>query len=288
MRGKQFYSFCFLTMFAAAVSAQDTAPANTENEAEVKIIQVQPDAKTFSVRRGFAEVISAEISKQKPVFADENRQDISPFGENSAWAQLILELPAGRGFSRFDFTLEWNGQTCPCMAVAPEDTPYSMMRENWSIAKLQQPGKIRAVFAMPADAVTGSNVTGPVLLVRKIGGKSALPPDQIFLRPAETFSTAAAAAEALKAKPQEEAKIIEIKEDKAEQAQKEEQNAKTVETEAVKEIEKKAQPVVSEKTAPPAEPAKTPDTAAPAPAPAKTEVPAPAQSAPAIQLNFSL
>ncbi len=279
-------------MFAAAVSAQDAPAENTENETTAKIIQVQPDAKTFSVRRGFAEIISAEISKQKPVFADENRQDISPFGENSDWAQLILELPAGRGLSRFDFALEWNGQTCPCMAVAAEDTPYSMMKETWSIAKLQQPGKIRAVFAMPADAMTGGNV-GPVLLVRKIGGKSALPPDQVYLRPAETFTTAAAAAEALKEKPKTEGKPAEIKEDTAAQAQTEEKEAKTTESkevkeavkEAVQEVKKEAEAAVPEKSAPPAEPVKTQEAVAPAPAPAKTETPAPA---PAIQLNFSL
>ncbi len=266
---------CFASVLA--VSAQETG--NTP--AQAQMMQVSPDAKKFIVRRGFAEIVSAEISRQKPVLADENKQDVSPFGENTAWVQLIMDLPKDRGLSRFDFIIDWNGKVCPCMAIALEDIPYSMLKDRWIIEKLQNPGLVRLLFAMPADAMNSGTVVGPVLLTRNLGAKSILPPDQIYLHSTGTF-TAAASIHAAAVAEQEQTAVADTSAEK-----KPEETASAAPAPA----ETPAAPSAPVQPEPaPAAPAAPVAPAAPsAPVvPATPAVQETAPAAPAIQLNFSL
>ncbi len=268
MSGKYICTLCLFTasVFAAA-------------QEEAKILPVQPDAKRFTVRRGLAEIICAEISRTKPEITGENTQDVSPFGQNTAWGQLILSLPEGRGFSRFDFAIEWNGTTCPGMAVAAEDTPYSMQKDTWRIAKLQKPGQIRVLFAMPGNIMNEASPVGPLLLVRKIGQKTSIPADQFYMKTVENFTTAAGAVASMTEKAENA-----VPETPAPEPE------KNVTPEQEKPVELPAEPPKApEVPAAPAAPAAPVAPVAPAvpAAPAKTEIPA-APAAPALQLNFSL
>lgn len=131
------------------ITSMDQGPAATEVTATGKC----------EIRRGFAEVICAEITAdQKPAVEEEASHDASPYKEKTCWAQIILVLPEGRGLSRFDFALKANGEVYPCMAVAFGDTPYSMAKESWILAK-ERDAKIpvRLLFAVSNAQIQGND-----------------------------------------------------------------------------------------------------------------------------------
>ena len=133
---------------AAPASASVTQPA-----AEV------PAVGTFKIRKEFAEVICAEIvADKKPVLNDVNPHDVSPYGDKTCWAQIILMLPEKRGLSRFDFVLKARGETYPCLAVALGDTVYSMKDEFWQLPAQRDPQvPVRLLFAVSPNRILGND-----------------------------------------------------------------------------------------------------------------------------------
>lgn len=113
----------------------------------------------YKIRREFAEVICAEISaNKKPVLNDVNPHDVSPFGDKTCWAQIILLLPEKRGLSRFEFVLKSAGETYPCLAVALGDTVYSMKDEFWQLPEQRDPLiPVRLLFAVSANRILGND-----------------------------------------------------------------------------------------------------------------------------------
>ena len=133
---------------AAPASASVAQPA-----AEV------PAVGTFKIRKEFAEVICAEIvADKKPVLNDVNPHDVSPYGDKTCWAQIILMLPEKRGLSRFDFVLKASGETYPCLAVALGDTVYSMKDEFWQLPAQRDPQvPVRLLFAVSPNRILGND-----------------------------------------------------------------------------------------------------------------------------------
>lgn len=113
----------------------------------------------YKIRREFAEVICAEISAdKKPALNDVNPHDVSPFGDKTCWAQIILMLPEKRGLSRFEFVLKSAGETYPCLAVAIGDTVYSMKDEFWQLPEQRDPLiPVRLLFAVSANRILGND-----------------------------------------------------------------------------------------------------------------------------------
>ena len=129
---------------AAPASASVAQPA-----AEV------PAVGTFKIRKEFAEVICAD---KKPVLNDVNPHDVSPYGDKTCWAQIILMLPEKRGLSRFDFVLKASGETYPCLAVALGDTVYSMKDEFWQLPAQRDPQvPVRLLFAVSPNRILGND-----------------------------------------------------------------------------------------------------------------------------------
>lgn len=142
---------------------------------------------------GLGEIINAEIGFVKPEFSDENELDVSPYGaDNTAWAQITVSLEPGRDLSRFDFLLE---RTSPdkdteqyfCLAVAPDDQPYSMKKSAWVVkenasAASGKKGKVsggmtlRMLFPLPLK-VNGTEIFSP----------SGAPPLKLKMRTLKTL-----------------------------------------------------------------------------------------------------
>ncbi|MBO5681494.1 MAG: hypothetical protein J6T08_07260, partial [Lentisphaeria bacterium] len=118
-----------------------------------------PAVGTFKIRKEFAEVICAEIvADKKPVLNDVNPHDVSPYGDKTCWAQIILMLPEKRGLSRFDFVLKASGETYPCLAVALGDTVYSMKDEFWQLPAQRDPQvPVRLLFAVSPNRILGND-----------------------------------------------------------------------------------------------------------------------------------
>ena len=118
-----------------------------------------PAVGTFKIRKEFAEVICAEIvADKKPVLNDVNPHDVSPYGDKTCWAQIILMLPEKRGLSRFDFVLKASGETYPCLAVVLGDTVYSMKDEFWQLPAQRDPQvPVRLLFAVSPNRILGND-----------------------------------------------------------------------------------------------------------------------------------
>lgn len=162
----------------AATADTPSATADAASPAPV----AGPDG-IYKIRRGYAEVICAEISlKKRPEMLDPNPLDYSPFDNKTSWAQIIMMLPAGRGLSRFDFVLMYGAERCPCMAVVSGDLPYSMKKDAWELPKDRDAAvPVRLLFAIPS--VGANNELLEMKLVRAFSEpKSSLPDDVIVFR----------------------------------------------------------------------------------------------------------
>lgn len=146
---------------SAAPADAPVAPiASAAAPASVSVAQPEVSAVgTFKIRKEFAEVICAEIvADKKPVLNDVNPHDVSPYGDKTCWAQIILMLPEKRGLSRFDFVLKASGETYPCLAVALGDTVYSMKDEFWQLPAQRDPQvPVRLLFAVSPNRILGND-----------------------------------------------------------------------------------------------------------------------------------
>ncbi|MBE6407819.1 MAG: hypothetical protein E7038_04360 [Lentisphaerae bacterium] len=148
---------------SAAPAAAPIAPiASAAAPASASVAQPAaevPAVGTFKIRKEFAEVICAEIvADKKPVLNDVNPHDVSPYGDKTCWAQIILMLPEKRGLSRFDFVLKASGETYPCLAVALGDTVYSMKDEFWQLPAQRDPQvPVRLLFAVSPNRILGND-----------------------------------------------------------------------------------------------------------------------------------
>lgn len=149
-------------------------------------------------RQVYGTIHAAEISFAKPAIEEEDELDTSPFGDNTAWGQLIVTITAGRSISRFDFVLEKAGTVYPCLAVAAGDDNYSVQHEKWVIsAKGRNPAApVRLLFPLPKttdgkENFTPGTLSGEYKLFRHdalpqkgdaAGRRSVMPPDVIQFR----------------------------------------------------------------------------------------------------------
>ena len=140
---------------SAAPADAPIAPIASASVAQPEV----PAVGTFKIRKEFAEVICAEIvADKKPVLNDVNPHDVSPYGDKTCWAQIILMLPEKRGLSRFDFVLKASGETYPCLAVALGDTVYSMKDEFWQLPAQRDPQvPVRLLFAVSPNRILGND-----------------------------------------------------------------------------------------------------------------------------------
>ena len=145
---------------AAPADAPIAPIASAAAPASASVAQPEvPAVGTFKIRKEFAEVICAEIvADKKPVLNDVNPHDVSPYGDKTCWAQIILMLPEKRGLSRFDFVLKASGETYPCLAVALGDTVYSMKDEFWQLPAQRDPQvPVRLLFAVSPNRILGND-----------------------------------------------------------------------------------------------------------------------------------
>ena len=164
-----FASVAALTLAAQITPITSAAPvapvtpvtpvAGGETAAAAPAAAETPVVGKYKIRREFAEVICAEISAdKKPALNDVNPHDVSPFGDKTCWAQIILMLPEKRGLSRFEFVLKSAGETYPCLAVAIGDTVYSMKDEFWQLPEQRDPLiPVRLLFAVSANRILGND-----------------------------------------------------------------------------------------------------------------------------------
>jgi len=186
------------------VPAGTALPASPAPAAEKPASPAQSEAekkappKQIPFRGVFGTIHAAELSFAKPAFADEDPDEVdcSPYGKDTAWGQLIVTVVMGRSISRFDFVLEWNGKTYPCLAIAVGDNAYSMNTDAWTITARNRNPKvpIRMLFPLP-KSISGSENFAPGTLSDEMNlmrqnlpdqsGKSfrsTLPPDVIRFR----------------------------------------------------------------------------------------------------------
>ena len=145
---------------AAPADAPIAPIASAAAPASASVAQPEvPAVGTFKIRKEFAEVICAEIvADKKPVLNDVNPHDVSPYGDKTCWAQIILMLPDKRGLSRFDFVLKASGEIYPCLAVALGDTVYSMKDEFWQLPAQRDPQvPVRLLFAVSPNRILGND-----------------------------------------------------------------------------------------------------------------------------------
>ncbi len=182
------------TTSAPAAAAPADSPAAPDEPAN-------PAATQINLAKGsYGTVVSAEISFVKPDFADENEYDATPYGENTAWVQLILRpqvysLPSDvndpnsemkeyiRSVSRFDCQLKFNNSVYPCLAIAKNDVPFSMQESAWKITP-ESGSFVRMLFALPQKNESGTdNFNGtPILTLERAIAKNKLGGNQICFR----------------------------------------------------------------------------------------------------------
>ena len=100
-------------------------------------------------------ILSAEISKLKPVFDVESEFD-KPAIENPAWIELIVKLDNGRSISRFDYEIVGKNGTYPCFAVAEGADGYSADPEKWIIKSPHPLKYYRLLFPVKQDEIAAA------------------------------------------------------------------------------------------------------------------------------------
>ena len=149
----------FRYIFAAAVLAVSVplfVNAQTSGaEASVAASATRTSEKVTAVPFRAGTILSAEISRQKPVFDVESEFD-KPAIENPAWIELIVKIDNGRSISRFDYELVGQNGTYPCFAVAEGADGYSVDFEKWIVKNPHQLKYYRLLFPVKQDEIAAA------------------------------------------------------------------------------------------------------------------------------------